>query len=1671
MKSRSGGTATQSGILFQNRVAAWMATRILAEKDVSPLWGLPSHITFEFLRCETEQPVDDLMVGTSDSGHIFIQVKHRVNLESTADSPLASAIDQFVRQYLTYHDGVSSSARAWERPLETARDRLVLVTGPASSTPIRELLRKALARLRSSAPDQSIDYAAIPAEERKILGVILDHIRRSWRSQMGDELPDTDAREILNLLRVEIIDVDEEGTAEREAKDLLRRTVLKEPAGADTAWSTLIEACGYYARTRNGADRAELQQRLLTAGISLVVPRSYRDDIERLRRYSLATMRALSDLSKFRIGAKEVRIKRPSTLALRTLAETESVVVVGEPGAGKSGALHDTVETLLEEGRDVVFFAVDRLEARSLGALREELGLTHDLDDILRNWPGQEPAFLVTDALDAARSEPAAQTFRSLLADTIAQSSRWRVIASIRKFDLRHDTHIRRLFTGRPQSEFRDMEFWDVNHFNVPLLSPQELAYACEQSSELSSLVTALRVSNRQELLSLLASPFNLRLVGELLGAGVAVESLSPITTQIGLLDRYWNERVIRSDSQGDAREVLLRRSAEKMVERRSLRVDRADIVSDGGSSAALKDLQSAHVLLDWQPSPDVAPDRYVLTFAHHLLFDYAVANLLLRGDPRKLFDRLEKDPELVVAIRPSIVFHFQHEWLRDQKRNSFWDLAFLLISSSAIPEVGKLIGPSVAAELTSSLSDCQPLLTSLQNGEAARHKLGIQALRYLTGALLATLGSTGKPLIGPSAPPWCDLLEQCTRPIAPVAYTIRPLLMTICDHQEELTDHQLISIGLVARRLLEYAWLQDPPDQWLIVHGIQAVCRTFESDAVESVALLRRCLESEHLASYGYIEMPVLADEVRRLIAFDPQLVEEVYLAAFTYREYSEEKTPLGGSRILPLSSNRAQDYQMALWALAETYPEFIDGAPLNATRVLVAALDTYVKQRRRTRLLDDSRSEQIDEEFDFNGRKALYRADHSEIWDSGGAYRDEEPLKMLNAFTQYLNRIGEDAERVNERLAIINIIVDQNRYAVLWRQLLKCGAAVPETIGREIRFLAWAMPILTNFDTSQAVGDYLKKTFRFLNLEDRERIECAILSIPSIADEDGKRAATRTRDRLLGCLQTESVVTEEAKEIIHQFEAQGGAPPNESFSGISVEWGGPVTDEDYLAKQGVPVDEEPNRRIREIARPVQEFASKYHNSAPTLQEIEEILPALLSLRDVLLLNGDSGVHPKQKDMAWAYLIEACEAIAGAKDLTCIEGAGSLARGVLLEGSTHPDPTHTPENDASFDEHQGWGIPAPRVDAARGVIRLARLEACADETILDCVERLSHDDVPAVRFQIATHLNALYKTAPDLMWRIAERMSDEEKSRGVLLGLLAGPMERLAGPHADRVAELVKTIFDRVTEGSGAQDVRRICISIFAQLYVWRDQPLSHEVVFEIASNPSKFTDEAHRIIFRDLLTLGPVDPPNAKEDETRHRAFALVERALRSTCDALNELESRNKDTAFAEWPAPEQEEFRRLVQLADSVASELYFASGAFKNEQSPDNQSRPPIGPAEKLRFLREVGPLFDRLANLGIATIAHHLVKTLEYLVEHDPADVFVRIGRVVRASKAGNYQYESLAVDRIVRLVNRYLAEYRHVLRENEECRRALIDILDIFVQASWPSALQLAYRMEEMYR
>jgi hypothetical protein len=122
-------------------------------------------------------------------------------------------------------------------------------------------------------------------------------------------------------------------------------------------------------------------------------------------------------------------------------------------------------------------------------------------------------------------------------------------------------------------------------------------------------------------------------------------------------------------------------------------------------------------------------------------------------------------------------------------------------------------------------------------------------------------------------------------------------------------------------------------------------------------------------------------------------------------------------------------------------------------------------------------------------------------------------------------------------------------------------------------------------------------------------------------------------------------------------------------------------------------------------------------------------------------------------------------------------------------------------------------------------------------------------------------------------------------------------------------------------------------------------------------------------------------------------------------------------------------------------------------------------------ARRDAFYPHARSMLSKLASIGHPHTAHKTMELLAYLSPVDPAGTLILAGTLIRAAALRGYQYDPLGEPLVVGYVERFLAEYRGVLRERPDCNRALVDILDVFVRVGWPSAHRLVYRLDEIYR
>jgi len=456
------------------------------------------------VRFETEAPLDDGAVETDAGGWLFIQAKTGFNLSAGPKSELRKTAGQIVRQWqLAIH---GKKKRGWDRPLDVTKDRFVIAAGPNSARSITHKLARALDACRAT-------YSApLPQDQAVALKTLVAALKAEWKVTTGNPARASDIHALLPFIAVLPFDM---GGPDRVAAVAATGHIVTRATAAANAFVALENECQRLMEARLGGNSAQFRMALARLGINLKAPPSYENDVLRLQRYSDDTRKILEGFEETVISDVTVAIPRNATDAVVAAAKLGSLLIIGEPGAGKSAVVSAAAAKLRKEKYDVLELAVDRLAVETAEGLRTELGLDHRLFDVLENWPGAKPAFLFIDALDATRGGRGEAVFRTLMAAVMAlPSRRWRVVASIRSFDLRLGEQFRVLFRAAPpNAAFADANFSDVRHINIPPWSDEEFAALRARAPLLDTAIA----KGGEKLRDLARVPFNTRLLAELI--------------------------------------------------------------------------------------------------------------------------------------------------------------------------------------------------------------------------------------------------------------------------------------------------------------------------------------------------------------------------------------------------------------------------------------------------------------------------------------------------------------------------------------------------------------------------------------------------------------------------------------------------------------------------------------------------------------------------------------------------------------------------------------------------------------------------------------------------------------------------------------------------------------------------------------------------------------------------------------------------------------------------------------------------------------------------------------------------------------------------------------------------------------------------------------------------
>ncbi|MBL8874171.1 MAG: hypothetical protein JNM86_00065 [Phycisphaerae bacterium] len=816
-RTRSGaGAATLSGGNFQEDVCAWIAIQILAESSTPPSFGLPADVTLENAIAETFESVDDLRAGTSAGGEVFFQCKRSLSLSDSPTGELASVVNQFVGQMLRGAP-LSDGTR---RPIDPSLDRLVLAVHRKAPKTITEHLDEALKAIRPAAATALCGEVTANRNQElaNAIGALRKLFDKTWRQRCSsDPTPEEWAR-FVRLIRIRSYNLGEDGDDWRECEGLIRNQILIAPAQSSQALHAIGKFVRDFGPLRTGTDRRGFRDILGQERISLQAVRSAQGDVEMVRRFAKDELAAFQCSSEIITTATRLKIKRKVVSELVGMARTGDVLLIGEPGAGKSGCLSDFVAEVTANGAQCVVMQAGSLHADSPATVAQGIGLTigHNLPDTLAAWDVNystadqtSPRFFIIDALDAARGEFSLPKICELLKQVRRRAPDWRFIVSIREFDLRYSRDVQDLFAGNPHHQLQSASFPDVRHIEVRRLTPEEMADACSQSAPLKIFLATQSTT----LKALVTNPFNLSLLVQLLEMKVPIQQLSRVRVRTDLFELYWQKRVVEHDPDSKL-ETAAQALIEEMKKGLSPTADRAAINNKSeatrtGTTGLLKQgvVRSTTVRAGLGNS-----ER--LQFAHHVLFDFVAARLWLRDLPDPVIAELAPggSEHLLLFARPSLVLTLEALWHTEPDPTDqylhevFWKRAMAIASSNVRP-IGKILAPGVAAGEFRILPDLAYPLNQLGMASALA---ATELIRFMVMAGRSRV-DPARPqtcCVGDEAAEWMELAATLAQSGNKELQWQARLLLTCIqrDPQSSMTPSQATAANRASRTLIDTA-------------------------------------------------------------------------------------------------------------------------------------------------------------------------------------------------------------------------------------------------------------------------------------------------------------------------------------------------------------------------------------------------------------------------------------------------------------------------------------------------------------------------------------------------------------------------------------------------------------------------------------------------------------------------------------------------------------------------------------------------------------------------------------------------------------------------------------------------------------------------------------------------
>lgn len=345
-----------------------------------------------------------------------------------------------------------------------------------------------------------------------------------------------------------------------------------------------------------------------------------------------------------------------------------------------------------------------------------------------------------------------------------------------------------------------------------------------------------------------------------------------------------------------------------------------------------------------------------------------------------------------------------------------------------------------------------------------------------------------------------------------------------------------------------------------------------------------------------------------------------------------------------------------------------------------------------------------------------------------------------------------------------------------------------------------------------------------------------------------------------------------------------------------------------------------------------------------------------------------------------------------------------------------------------------------------------------AGPSIASQVSAAAHDENPVVRMRAAEAAWAMYAglSAVNRVAAIGELLLAEVST--AVRTMLVHQLARDVAEAPESVDTILRHLID-LDNGcidAGSDDSRRVIFCLLTYLALIPKAPFASQTIERWCQNaPAHSADvETFAQCARDYLA------PSGSNGQ--QRAYQLLSVAAASS--AVRWARDPQEHLGGAPLSKEQIAERQGAVKVTYGIAQQIYFASGAFDEEQGhfPDK-------PKDLGTFANFAFPLLQTCAGLGVAQCVHEAVQTMIFLAPLNEARALQAIAKAVPTD--GLYAADSLAGSDVIPYLVRLLAEQRPLILFDEDGVTAFRHLLAAFAAAGNQDALEMAYTFADVFR